>query len=157
MHKTDNKCPAMAIEQCHEQTNAIIKVFVNPPALRMVSSREVAMMIAKCELDTTRSHQRESEHHHNEQHPGVQEAFVNDVRWLSSMIEEISSSLLEVSEALLALGTRYTIKVTSWETVGNVEALSEDQYFRFVKEGLFQSEKPNDCIKTSYHCSVAHL
>ena len=78
-HKTDNTFSAMAIDQCREYKNAIIKgsggavgLTDNPPALGrwMVAGPEVARMIAEFEDDTTRSHQKDSEQHHHEQHSG---------------------------------------------------------------------------------------
>ena len=69
VHKTDNIFSAMAMGQCHEQKNAIIKgsggavgPTYNPPAHRrwMVADPEVARMIAEFEDDTTGSHQKDS-------------------------------------------------------------------------------------------------
>ena len=77
-HTADNKFSAMAIDQCHEQENAIIKrssgavgLTDYPPTLRrwMVAGPEVARMIAEFEDDTTRSYQKDNEHHHHEHHP----------------------------------------------------------------------------------------
>ena len=57
----------MAIDQCHEQNNAIIKgsggavgLTDNPPALRrwMVAGPEVARMTAEFKDDSTSSHQK---------------------------------------------------------------------------------------------------
>ena len=105
----------MAIDQYQEQNNAIIKgsggvlgLADNPPALRrwMVAGPEVARMIAELEDDNTRSHQKDSEHHHHEQHPGVQATFIKDVRSLSAVVEEMGSPFLEESEDLLVLDTR---------------------------------------------------
>ena len=64
-------------DQCHGQKNAIIKgsggavgLTDNPPAIRrwIVAGPELARMIAELEDDTTRSHQKDSVHHHLEQH-----------------------------------------------------------------------------------------
>ena len=89
VHKTGGTFFAMAIDQCYKQMNAIIKgsggvagLTNNPPTprRRMVAGPEVAIMIAEFENGTIRPHQKDSEHHHHEHHPGVQETFVNDVR-----------------------------------------------------------------------------
>ena len=73
-NKTDNTFSAMAIDQYHDQKNAIIKgsggavgLTDNPPALGrgMVAGPEVARMIADFEDDTMTSHQKDSEHHHH--------------------------------------------------------------------------------------------
>ena len=79
VHKTDNKFSAMAIDQYHDQKNAIIKgsggavgLTNNPTAHGrwMVVGVEVARVTAEFEDDTMTSHQKDSEHHHHEQHPG---------------------------------------------------------------------------------------
>ena len=67
VHKTDNTFSAMAIDQCHEQKNAIIKgsggavgLTNNPPTRRRrtVAGPEGARMITEFVDDTTRSHQK---------------------------------------------------------------------------------------------------
>ena len=73
---------------------------------------EVARMIAEFENDTTRSYQKDSEHHHHEQHPGVKATFVNDVPSLFAVV-------LEESENILVVDTRDITNV--WETVRDVE------------------------------------
>ena len=80
------------------------------------------------EDDTTRLHQEDSEHLHHEQHPEVQATFINNIRSLLSVVEEMGSPFLEESKYLLVLDTKYIMNVTVWETVRNVELLSEEQY-----------------------------
>ena len=113
VHKMHNISSAMAIDQCHEQENNIIKgsggrvgLTDNPPALRrwMVACPEVARMIAEFENDTRRSHQKYSKHHQHEHHPGVQATFATDVWSLSTVVEETGSQFLEESKDLLVLG-----------------------------------------------------
>ena len=95
MHKTNTKCSAMAIDQCHEHNNAMITgsggavgLTDNPPALRrwMVADPEVTPNLSMIPQDC--------EHHHHKQHPGVQAAFVSDVRFLSAVVEEMGSPFL---------------------------------------------------------------
>ena len=84
-------------------------------------------MIAEFEDDNTRSHQKDSEHHHHEQHPGVQATFIKDVRLLSAVVEKMGSPFLEESEYLLVLDTRDIMNVTVCETVNKyVEILSKE-------------------------------
>ena len=69
VHKTDNIFSAMAIDQCHEQNNVIIKgsggvvcLTDNPPALRrwIVAGPEVAIMIAEFEDDQDQDHTKKT-------------------------------------------------------------------------------------------------
>ena len=80
------------------------------------------------EDDTTQLHQEDREHHHHEQHPEVQATFINYIRSLLSVVEEMGSPFLKESKDLLVLDTRYIMNVTVLETVRNVEVLSEEQY-----------------------------
>ena len=83
----------------------------------MVAGPEVARMIAKFEDDITRSHQKDSECHYHEQHTGVQATFLNGVRSLSAVVEEMDSPFLEESEDLLVLDTRYIMNIIICEAV----------------------------------------
>ena len=90
-----------------------------------VHIRDIILLV---EDDTTRLHQEDSEHHHHEQHPEVQATFINYIRTLLSVVEEMGSPFPEESKDLLVLDTRYIMNVTVWETVRSVEVLSEEQY-----------------------------
>ena len=74
VHKTCNNFSAMAIDQCHEQNNAVIKesggaigLMTDPGALRrwMVAGPEVARMVT--EFEALQAHGRITDHRHHEQ------------------------------------------------------------------------------------------
>ena len=86
VHKTSNKFSAMAIDQCHEQNNAMVKgsggaisLTGNPGALRrwMMAGPEIVRIITEFEEQATRTQNRakDTEDLHHDQHPGVQQAF----------------------------------------------------------------------------------
>ena len=111
--KTTCAFSAMSIDQAHEQNNAYVKgdggavgLTENPSALRrwMVAGPEVARVISEFETSWQRSRKRENANHH-EQTDSVQMKFVQDVRALTSAIEEIGNPFEEESTDLLTLDT----------------------------------------------------
>ena len=124
MHKTGNNFSAMDIDQCHEQNNAVIKEsggaigqMTDPRTLRrwMVAGPEVARMVT--DFETLQAHGQNTEHRHHEQHPGVQTAFLKDVKSLVAVIEEMGNPFLEKSEHLMVLDTRDILDVSVGEIV----------------------------------------
>ena len=113
----------MAIDQYHNQKNAIIKgsgvaigLIDNPPARGswMVVGPEVARMITEFEDNTMTSHQKDSEHHHHEQHPGSRSPsnICKRSQSLFAVVEEMGSPFQEEREDLLVLHTRDNMNVT---------------------------------------------
>lgn len=113
VHKTSNMFSAMAIDQCHEQNNAVIKesggavgLMTNPGALRrwMVAGPEVGRMVN--EFEALQSCDQITDHRHHEQHLGVQTSFLKEVKSLVAVIEEMGNPFFEQSQDLLVLDTR---------------------------------------------------
>ena len=87
VHKTRNKFSAIALDQCHEQNNALIKqsggavgLTTNSSALKlwMVAGPEVARIVAEFENCALRTHVDMSDHHHHEQYTGIQATFISE-------------------------------------------------------------------------------
>ena len=104
VYKTSYKFSAMAIDQCHEQNNAIIKESGgafgqtnNPGALRrwMVAGPEVARMVAEFESYAADSNNGDTTNSHHEQHPEVQASFLKDVKSLIAVFIEMGNPFLE--------------------------------------------------------------
>ena len=149
VHKTSNKFSAMAIDQCHEQNNAIIKesggavgLMTNPGALRrwMVAGPEVVRMVN--ELEALQSCDQITDHRHHEQYLGVQTSFLKEAKSLVAVIEEMGNPFLEQSKDLLVLDTRDILDPSVGESVRKAEKLGEKQYHNFVEERLITCEKP---------------
>jgi hypothetical protein len=160
VNKTSNKFSAMAIDQCHEQNNAVIKgsggavgLTDNPAALRRwtVAGPEVIRLITEFEDDTesyTRRDRPASENRHHDQQPGVQSAFLKDVRALTAVIQDLGNPFLEESNDLLVLDTKCIMDDIVADTVRKVTTLGEDQYSKFVEERLSKCSKPvTDVLK----------
>ena len=89
VHKTRNEVSTMSVDQCHEQNNAVVK-----------GSGEF-------EKQAIRGHGLCSRigHLHHDQKPGVQAAFMKDVRTLIAVFQEMGNPFLENTQDLLVLDT----------------------------------------------------
>ena len=149
VHKTSNKFSAMAIDQCHEQNNAVIKdsggavgLMTNPGALKrwMVAGPEVVSTVN--EFEALQTCNQITDHRHHEQHLGVQTSFLKEVKSLVAVIEEMGNPFLEQSQDLLVLNTRDILDLSVGESVRKAENVGEKQYHNFVEERLIKYEKP---------------
>ena len=129
----------MAIDQCHEQNNAVVKesggavgLMMNPGALRRwtVAGPEVVRMVN--EFEALQSHDQTTEHRHHEQHLRVQTSFLKEVKSLVAVIEEMGNPFLEQGQDLLVLDTRDILDQSVGESVRKAEELGEKQYHNFV-------------------------
>ena len=75
-------------------------------------------------------------HLHHDQKPGVQTAFMKDVRALIAVFQDMGNPFLENTQDLLVLDTRDIIETPVAETVRKIESLDEEQYTKFVEERL---------------------
>ncbi len=153
VHKTRNKFSAMALDQCHEQNNAMVKgsggaigLTGNPVALRcwMVAGPEIARITAEFEEQVR--HQKDdggdAGHHHHDQQPAVQVAFLKDVRALVTVFEEMGNPFLERSQDLLVIDTKDIMNAQVAETVRRIKTLGEEQYTEYVTERLEECTTP---------------
>ena len=94
VHKTYNKFSAMALDQCHEQNNAMVKgcggaigLAGNPGALRrwMIAGPEIARVTAEQSMKKQDAASG-LKHHHHDQQPAVQAAFLKDVKALVGVL-----------------------------------------------------------------------
>ena len=81
-------------------------------------------------------------HRHHDQQPGVQAAFLKEVKALVTVLEEMGNPFLEHSQDLLVIDTRDIMDIKVAETVRRIETLGEEQYTTFVKERLEQCTTP---------------
>ena len=151
VHKTRNKFSAMALDQCLEQNNALIKqsggavgLTTNSSALKrwMVAGPEVARIVAEFENCALRTHVDMSDHLHHEQYAGIQATFISEVASLTAVIEEMGSPFLEKSNDLLVLDTRNIMNISVGDTMRGIEALGIEKYHNFIKEMLTECTVP---------------
>ena len=104
----------MAIDQAHEQNNAVIKgdggaigVTEDPSALRrwMVAGPEISRLVANYETISGTKDAKKSNRHH-EQTETVQRAFFEKIKQLTMVMEEMGNPFEEESGDLLTLDTK---------------------------------------------------
>jgi hypothetical protein len=153
--KTTHSFSSIAIDQAHEQNNASVKgdggavgLTENPAALRrwMVSGPEMARLIGEFEASLEKTRQPDFRHHEQTKH--VQMTFAQDVRSLTSTIEEMGNPFSENSSDLLVLDNRDLADQAVIDTLRKIEKLGQEQYDTYVTERLVNQAKPiTDPIK----------
>ena len=155
LHKTSNKLSAIAIDQCNEQNNGMVKgssggaisITSNPSALRrrMVAGPEVARTIMEFEDHSrvkTRTDDTGTESPHQDVRPLVKVEFMKDVRAMVAVINELGNPFMEDSEDLMVLDTKYIMDDAVTDTMRRVETLGREQYEKFVCERLERCSIP---------------
>ena len=153
VHKTSKKFSTMALDQCHEQNNAMVKgsggaigLTGNPAALRrwMVAGPEIARIATEFEEQAIKQQDGagDTRHHHHDQQPAVQAVFLKEVKALVTVMEEMGNPFLERSQDLLVIDTRDIMDTQVAETVRRIETLGKEQYTKFVTERLERCTTP---------------
>ena len=118
----------------HEQNNAVVKEdggaveFTECPAALqrwMVSGPEMAHLINDFEVSVIR---------HHDQLPGVQKAFLQDIKSLKSTVDKYGNPFLETGGELLVLDTQDIVDKSVVNTIYHTEELGQEQYDTFVQE-----------------------
>ena len=153
VHKTSKKFSTMALDQCHEQNNAMVKgsggaigLTGNPAALRrwIVAGPEIARITTEFEEQAIKQQDSagDTRHHHHDQQPAVQAVFLKEVKALVTVMEEMGNPFLEHSQDLLVIDTRDIMDTQVAETVRRIETLGKEQYTKFVTERLERCTTP---------------
>ncbi|KAJ8394095.1 hypothetical protein AAFF_G00049000 [Aldrovandia affinis] len=154
--KTTHAFSAIALDQAHEQNNALVKgdggavgLTENPAALRrwMVSGPEMARLISEFQA-TTEKRMKKTELKHHEQTKHTQVAFARDVRALTRVMGKMGNPFCEDSKDLLVLDSRDLADPAVINTLHQIEKLGQEQYDTYVNERLVHQTKPiTDPIK----------
>jgi hypothetical protein len=146
--KTKHRFSSIAIDQAHEQLNAVIKgdggavgLTENEMALRrwVIAGPEVCRVISEFEHNVLDSN---SDASHHEQTDSMQKSFREDVRNLLRVFEETGNPFMEASsEALVTLDTHILAHSSVAETVRNAEKTGILQLHQFVDERLLHQTK----------------
>ncbi|WAR07367.1 LOW QUALITY PROTEIN: hypothetical protein MAR_017325, partial [Mya arenaria] len=147
IHKTARVSSGMAIDQGHEQNNAMVKgsggavgLTENPSAFRrwMVAGPELARITI--EFETAFTAQDDATGHHEQ--TAVQTAFAKQVMSLVSTIEDMGNPFLEESADLLVMDTKDIVSESVVKTVRNIEQIGVKAYDAYVEQRLVKAEKP---------------
>lgn len=135
----------MALDQAHEQVNALVKgdggavgLTDNPNALQhwMVAGPEISRMIAEFEDLTP-----EVVGKHHEQTTAVQTTFVKEVTALVDMFEDMGNPFKQDSRDLLTVDTKLIMPPELQKTVETVFIVGKEQHEAFVKERFIERTK----------------
>jgi hypothetical protein len=134
----------MALDQAHEQENAIVKgeggavgLTGNPSALKrwMIAGPEIARMVKEFETSATPSEATENLKHHEQVH-SQQLSFRNDLQSVVRSFEDQGNPFMEEDEDLMAIDTKDVMGNETVETVKNVIELGKKQYKSYVEDRL---------------------
>jgi hypothetical protein len=140
VHKTRKRFSAMALDQAHEQENAVVKgeggavgLTENPGALKrwMISGPEIARIVKEFETATATSSDDCQKHH--EQSYDHQVAFMKDVQSVIDSFEELGNPYMEKGKDLLAVDTKDIMNNDVVEAVKNVDKIGQEQYSSYVE------------------------
>ena len=147
VHKSRRDFSALAIDQAHEQNNAVIKgdggaigLTEDPGALRrwMVAGPEVSRLVAAYEVMCGMKDATSSTKHH-EQTLSAQKSFLEKVEALSTVLKEMGNPFREESADLLALDSKNIADPALAELVGSHHKRGKEKFQSFL-EGLENEE-----------------
>ncbi|KAL8622037.1 hypothetical protein ACOMHN_056522 [Nucella lapillus] len=149
VHKTKRKFSAIALDQAHEQCNALVKgeggavgLTNNINALKrwMIAGPEICRIVQDFEEQMTTTTILSLNHH--DQLPSVQTTFLKKVRALTEIFVELGNPFAEDSGYLIALDTKDIMPQEVVQTVYSILTIGQEQYDSFVKERIVTRSKP---------------
>ncbi|KAJ8372700.1 hypothetical protein AAFF_G00277690 [Aldrovandia affinis] len=141
VHKSSRQFSAMAIDQAHEQANAVIKadgvrsgVTEDPSALRrwMIAGPEVSHLVAQYEAACGTKEGTEHTSHHEETER-AQRVFFENVGKLSQAMKDMGNPFQEESRDLLSLDTKDIAHHTAAELIGTHLEKGKVRFQEFMK------------------------
>ena len=140
VHKTNREVSALAIDQAHEQANAVIKgeggavgVTEDPSALRRwsVAGPEVSHLVEQYQVESEAKETPEHTHHH-EQTPHAQRVFLERVHKLYQVLEAMGNPFNEDSADLYSLDTKDVAHPSAAELVLSHHERGRIRYQEFL-------------------------
>ena len=151
VRKTTRRFSAIAIDQAHEQNNAMVKgdggaigLTENDSALRrwMISGPEMARLVNEFEASMAPEASSESRYHHEDQ-KSYQVAFHRDVKSLMQVLEELGNPFEETSTTdLIILDSKVVADVDGTSRMKQLEELGRKQCDAYISERIVQRKKP---------------
>ena len=150
VNKSSKRFSAIAIDQAHEQNNAIVKgdggavgLTENPSALRrwMVSGPEIARVVNEFENEMKVASSNDVKTDHHEENRSLQMTFFKDVKSLVAAMEGLGNPFMEESKELLVLDTKDIACPEALKILCEVEIVGKQQSDTFVKECLVERTK----------------
>ena len=141
VHSTKRDFLVLALDQAHEQANAVIKgdgeaigLTENPSVLRrwMVSDPEVSHLVSIYEIESQTKEVSDHSLHH-EQIAQAQKTFLERVQKLSQVLQDLGNLSQEDSADLFSIDTKDVAHPSSAELVHSHLQKGQTQYQIFVK------------------------
>lgn len=156
--KTKTLFSALAIDQAHEQNNAMLKadggavgLMQDPVSLRRftVAGPEVSSLLTEFKIQTDNSLENTAVHH--EQYNSFQSNFLQNCQDLKESIIQFGSPFEETSNQLMTLDTHMVMDQERVNTIMSAEERGTQLYRNFVEQRLVDgsSKKIFDPIKKS--------
>ena len=151
MNKTLKRFSSIAIDQAHEQNNAMVKgeggavgLTENPNALRrwMLSGPEMARLVNEFEAGMAPDTGAKENSKHHEEHRSFQVSFFKDVKSLAAAVEDLGNPFLEETGDLLTLDTKVIAEESAVSRMRHIESLRKEQCETFISERLAEKKKP---------------
>ena len=149
VHKSPRRFSAIAIDQAHEQNNAMVKgeggavgLTENPSALRrwMMSGPEMARLVNEFDASMMMEAEAQGADHHEVQR-SFQVAFFKDVKSLVATMEDLGNPFLEESQDLIVLDTKEIAGSAAVTNLRQIEAIGMEQCNTFIAERLINRKK----------------
>ena len=155
VQKTCRVFSSIAIDQAHEQNNAIVKgdggavgLMQSPESLRRwcVAGPEMARMISEFELAMQSGRKTDKDTRHHDQTSTTQMTFAKNVKSMVEVIEEMGNPFTEDTKDLLKLDTREIADEATIIAVQQAEEIGYTQYDNYVTERLLGQKSISDTI-----------
>ena len=98
----------------------------------MVAGPEIARVIEEFQDQNQHRRRQTADTHHHDQTPSVQASFVNAVRSLVGVIEEMGNPFEQESQDVFKLDTKKIVHPAAVETVMNVKRTGQEQFEAFT-------------------------
>ena len=140
VRKSKRKYSAIAIDQAHEQNNAVVKgdggaigLTEDPQALRrwMVAGPEVSRLLANYEATFMDKETKTVQEHHEQSH-STQKRFFQKVKQLSDVMEEMGNPFEEDSSELLTIDTKDIADPAMTELIATHYERGKEQFASFI-------------------------
>lgn len=145
MNKTLRRFSSIAIDQAHEQNNAMVKgecgavgLTENSNALRqwMLSSPEMARLVNEFEASMAPNTGTKENPKHHVEHRSFQVSFFKDVSSLAAAVEDLGNPFLEETGDLFTLDMKVITEEPAVSRLRHIESLGKEQCETFISERL---------------------
>ena len=140
--KSLKRFSSIAIDQAHEQNNAMVKgeggavgLTENPNALRrwMLSGPEMARVVNEFEAGMVPDTGTKENSKHHEEHRSFQVTFFKDVKSFAAAVEDLGNPFLEETGDLFTLDTKVIAEESAVSRMRHIESLGKEQFLSLTR------------------------